>query len=204
MSMVSAVAVLMLAAGGNVAPAKPRQAPPRPEVTVDMTAPTASLATLRTIVAKAATEHGLSPRLLGAIITVESGWNPWAVHYETTYRYVLNVAYHAHDNHITLETERHLQHTAFGLTQLVGGTARAISYTGSLTRLLDPATNAHWGARYLRTLKTRYPNSIRDQISAFNCGSVRKDARGRYSNQAYVDRVTAVLTQRHPGGGLPH
>lgn len=159
--------------------------------------------TLKALVAAAAKEHQLSARLLAAIITVESGWNPWAIHLEPTYRYLLNVGNHAYANHVTIETERELQKMAWGLMQLVGGTARAIGYTGPLTRLLDPQVNVYWGARYLRQIRVHYPN-VRDQVAAYNAGSVRKDAAGRYLNSDYVSRVTAVLTQSRPGGGLPH
>lgn len=151
-------------------------------------------AQLKPLVLKEAKANGLSPQLVAAIITVESSWNPWAVNLEASYRYVLNVALHAHETRVSTETERELQHFSWGLMQIVGGTARAIGYHGPLTMLLDPATNIAWGTRYLGQLKGRYP-AMRDTIAAYNAGSVRRTAAGAYVNQGYVDKVTAVLAR---------
>lgn len=160
-------------------------------------------AALRAIVDEEAKAAGISARLIAAIITIESAWNPWAMHLETRFRYLMNVANHAQATHTTIETERELQKMAFGLMQLVGGTARAIGYKGPLTLLLDPEVNIHWGSRYLRQIRVHYPNNVRDQVAAYNAGSVRLDGAGRYVNQAYVDQVIAILTQNRHGGGLP-
>lgn len=145
------------------------------------------------IVTREARANQINPRLLEAIITVESGWNPKAMRFESNYRYVRNVHNFARLSHVTPETERHMQRMALGLTQIVGGTARAIGYQGPLVALLDPGTNIHWGARYLGGLRQRYPGSERDMISAYNAGSAWRMKNGRYSNQPYVDMVAAVL-----------
>lgn len=144
------------------------------------------------IVIKEAHANHINPRLLSAIIEVESGWNPAAMHLETNYRYLRNVANFAHKTHVTVETERYLQRMAFGLCQIVGGTARAIGYEGPLAKLLDPAVNIHWGAIYLGGLRERYPANERAQAAAYNAGSawVKK---GRYINQPYVDMVMGAM-----------
>lgn len=155
---------------------------------------------LRQVVAREARANGLSVELVEAIITVESGWNPWAIRLETKYRYVRNIANHAHENHITMETERALQRMAFGMFQIVGGTARATGYRGPLSALLDPETNIHWGTRYLGTLRQRFPNSTRAQIAAYNGGPGAVRSRGHgsavrlhFSNQGYVDKVMGAM-----------
>lgn len=148
------------------------------------------------LVTKEARKNGLDARVLAAIITVESNWHPSAMHVEAHYRYVLNLALHARESGVSIDTERHLQRVAWGLTQLVGGTARSIGFRGPLSGLLDPATNVHWGARYLGGLNRRYRN-VWDCVAAYNAGSVRRNLKtGRYSNQSYVDKIAVQLRHR--------
>lgn len=59
-----------------------------------------------------------------------------------------------------------------------------------LGALLDPATNLEWGCRYLATLFERHdPEAV---AAAYNAGSARQDAAGRWRNQEYVDQVKSA------------
>lgn len=168
---------------------------------------------LRIMVADEAQRYGLDERLMVAIITVESGWKPWASHFESNYKRVRNLANYAAASGVSIDTERQHQRTAFGLMQIVGGTARALRdprigrngevvympFVGPLTRLYDPKVNLHWGAIHLRQLVDRYPNSQTAQIAAWNAGGAYRTRdrtgarRGPYVNQRYVDMVVAHL-----------
>lgn len=129
---------------------------------------------------------------LDAIIHVESSWNPWAVRYERQYAYLLTPEEFAKSSRITLETEAVLQRCSWGLCQLMGGTARDLGYTGMLTCLLDPEVNILYGAHLFARIAGHYVHQD-DQIAAYNAGSVKRKADGRYLNQGYVDKVRAVL-----------
>jgi hypothetical protein len=152
-------------------------------------------AVLHAIVVKVAADHRVSSRVLSAIIAVESEWDPWAVHFEPKYRHLLDVRRNANESRVSVGTERQMQRTAFGLTQVVGGTARGLGFKGPLAQLLDPATNVQWGARYLRTLVVRYPSNVRAQVAAYNAGSAIRRGRS-YINQNYVDLVMSAYYQR--------
>lgn len=191
-----ATAILGLAiAAGRPALAGERAAPPlfACESFADAGAAALERPALAAIAGREAAQNHLSARLLRAIITVESAWNPWAMHYEPTYRHTRDVARFAALTAVSPDTERQLQRTALGMTQLVGGTARALGFRGPLASLLDPAVNIHWGALYLGQLKRRYP-AERDTIAAFNAGSPRKVG-GKYTNEGYVGLVTRAMAR---------
>jgi len=62
--------------------------------------------------------------------------------------------------------------------------------------LSQPAIGISYGVRYLAQQLQRYGGRVSDAVAAYNGGSARKDAQGRYVNtkgvpvvQAYVDKV---------------
>jgi soluble lytic murein transglycosylase-like protein len=62
--------------------------------------------------------------------------------------------------------------------------------------LLDPAVNILWAARYLAGRMARYCGHISPAISAYGSAwGVSTYADGQFSNQRYVDRVSAVAEQ---------
>lgn len=140
------------------------------------------------------TRWRVDPKLMSAIITVESAWNPWAVRYEPNYGYPVVPDGYARTNNISKETERQCQHFSWGLCQVMGGTARYLGYNGALTQLLDPFTNLMYGCKYLSSKLKEYPTT-RDLISAYNAGTPVMMPTGKYANQDYVDRVLAALGQ---------
>lgn len=92
------------------------------------------------IVRMEACRHGVNPKLVLAIIDVESA-GKWKA-----------------KNGI-----------AMGLMQIKVTTARALGYYGSKLALLNPVVNIHYGVKYLVKLASRYKYGW-DVVSAYNCG----------------------------------
>lgn len=148
-----------------------------------------------------ANTYGIEPVIIDAIITIESAWNPFAVRYEPAFKYTQECEKHAKANAITPSTEERLQMFSFGLMQIMGGTARAFSYTGNLLKLTDVAINIDLGCKIIEKLMKRY-DDLNDVVAAYNGGSVRKNAAGNYYNQQYVNNFNLIY-QGLPYLGLP-
>ena len=125
------------------------------------------------IIESAAKEQRVDPALIRAIITVESNWNPRAFNPEPT-----------------------IKDSAYGLMQILLGTAQSVSGNAKLTKeqLYDPTVNVMIGTKYLRQLMNRYPTSVKDVIASYNAGRVVLSISPlkRYVNQGYVDKVMSV------------
>lgn len=134
-------------------------------------------------------QYKLPKNLLAAIIMKESSWNEYVVRYEPSYAWVCDVKGFAKKIGSSEATEQTLQMTSWGLCQIMGSVAREYNFQGWLTDLLKPEVNIRYGARHLKAYLTRHPAGIKDAISAYNQGSPRKDPKGRYLNQSYVDSV---------------
>lgn len=119
------------------------------------------------IVYAAAARWRVEPALIKAVIATESGFNPRA--------------YNPND-----------PGGAWGLMQVIEGTARFLGHRGPMSDLFDPAVGVDLGTRYLSVQQGRYPN-VADTVAAYNAGSVRLRGDQRYVNQSYVDRVTGFL-----------
>lgn len=144
----------------------------------------------RSLIETAAERHGVPPDLVEAIVHVESGGDPWAMRYEPGYRWLVSTNHHGG----TQGTETEGQKISWGLGQIMGATAREMGYAGKwLSGLCDPATNLEYVATFLSHLLRRYNGDISDAIAAYNAGGARKDTRGQYRNQVYVNRVLNYL-----------
>lgn len=141
------------------------------------------------------TFYKLPKNLLTAIVMKESSWQPNAVRYEPNYAWVCDVKTFAKKNNSSEQTEQMLQMTSWGYCQVMGAVAREYGFQGWLTELVNPELNLKYGARHLKNYLTKHPGGINDAISAYNQGSPRKDPRGRYLNQAYVDSVLQFKAQ---------
>lgn len=112
--------------------------------------------------------HGIDPYLIKAIVAAESNFDPRA------YR-----------------DEPQIGDASRGLMQLLLGTARWMGYAGPPEGLFDPEVNVEFGTRFLKYLRNYFAGDAGKIISGYNTGpgNVRMDASGRFTNQAYVDRV---------------
>ena len=137
---------------------------------------------------------GCDAALVSALVTVESGWNPYAVRYEPTYQWLHEPAKHAKRHGITLQTETVLQRCSWGLMQVIGSTSRELGLVLPIPAMCEPLVGLEYGIRYLTALKRNYKNRD-DLIAAYNAGSARKRADGTYENQRYVDKVRKALKE---------
>ncbi len=139
-----------------------------------------------------ATEHGLEPELVYAIICVETNHNQWACRYEPKWRYFFEVDEWALKLGQSPETEHIQQATSWGLMQVMGTVARELGFMGYLSQLSVAEIGARMGCMKLQQLFKKYVE-VEDVIAAYNAGSARRSATGKYLNQEYVDKVMKVL-----------
>jgi soluble lytic murein transglycosylase-like protein len=145
------------------------------------------------IIRQVAIEKNIDPVLLAAIVIVESSGNPNAKHFERYYRLNQFLILEAKFNSIQFGHSFHMElkhtQTAWGLMQIVGGTARSIlKFKGPLPKLLDARLNLRLGCDFLNLLRAKYKTKT-DVISAYNQGQPFKYENGKYKNQAYVSKV---------------
>lgn len=134
----------------------------------------------------------IDKNLLLAFCYVESAGSRYAVRLEPAYyekKKSLMPKSYADKNKITLETEIVLQCMSWGPMQIMGYTARSIGFDDNITTLTDPYLGIFWAARFLQNLWIKQKMSIDDSISSYNQGAPRKDIKGNYLNQEYVDKI---------------
>ena len=142
----------------------------------------------------------LPPEMILAIIDTESDGNPYAATYHANYSWINMQTKRCYAADCHPNTESVLQRTAWGLMQIMGATARNIGFEGWLTELTIPVINIAIGMKYLAGLSERYLEShgIDGVIAAYNAGSPKKTADGKYRNQAYVDEVKSLMLKYAP------
>jgi soluble lytic murein transglycosylase-like protein len=124
--------------------------------------------TLEPIINEMGRKYGIEPTWIKAHIKAESDWDVNASRFEA-----------------------HKGDASWGLMQLLLSTAREVLNNPNLTttQLINPRVNIEAGTKYLSQLWGRFGN-MRDTIAAYNAGSPRLNAQGKYINQDYVDKVT--------------
>jgi len=123
---------------------------------------------LQNMANQTANQYGIPTGIFSSLIQTESSWNP---------------------------TAQAQGSTAFGLTQLVRGTANEVG----VTNINDPQQQLSGGASYLKKQYDKFGN-WRDALSAYNQGP------GAYSNdagRAYADRVLAGAKEGGAPGASP-
>ena len=116
----------------------------------------------------AATNAGVSPRLLAALVYVESKGMVSAKRIEPDGR------------------------TSYGLTQILCSTAQDMGFTGKCTDLFDSSVNLAWGAKYLKSRINLYGLDL--GILSYNTGSPQHDQTGKlYDPNQYIKKVKAAF-----------
>lgn len=145
----------------------------------------------RIINEKAAT-YGIPAWLIAAVIETESGGDPWAMRFEPEFlkRYVPQTTSQRFG--ASMETERVMRATSFGLMQIMGQVAREFGCTFPfLSELCLPENGIEFGCRKLKSLRDLHFEKLGwpGVVAAYNAGSPRTGADGKFVNQAYVDKV---------------
>lgn len=148
-----------------------------------------------------AQRHDLDPLLVGAIIRVESAGNPFSVRYEPHWIYFKDVPDFARRLMITEATESLMQMCSWGPMQVMGAVARELGFTDYLQKLCEPVLGITYGCKKLQAIKRRY-SSTEDIVAAYNAGTPKKNERGVYFNQNYVDKVLGIYNSLKLAGGI--
>lgn len=153
---------------------------------------------IRDVIAASARRHGLPPDVVYGVCMQESGLDPFAVRYEPHYRWLVR------DSRLSppacsAATEQALQRMSWGLMQVMGAVIREQGRAGWLTETIgdDPeevGLQVEYGCRHLAKAVRRW-GGIEPGLAAYNAGSPRRTAGGRYANQYYVDRVLNFARQ---------
>jgi len=147
---------------------------------------------LETLAEKYAKESNIDTDLVYSIISVESGWNVYAMRYEPTYKWLYYPRVFAEKLAITEFTEEHLQKFSYGIMQLMGAVCREYGFEKELVKMIEPENNLIIGCKFIKKLFDKYGNE-NDVISAYNQGSNKKTETGSYKNQLYCDKVHSFL-----------
>jgi len=142
--------------------------------------------TLVQAIAHAAAIHALPADIVYGVCMQESGLDPWAVRYEPRYRYLVRCP-DLKPAGCSVLTEETLQKMSIGIMQVMGAVLREQGYSGWLTQIFgDIEAQLEAGCRHLAAAIARW-GSVEAGLAAYNAGSPRTGADGRYVNQDYVD-----------------
>jgi soluble lytic murein transglycosylase-like protein len=153
---------------------------------------------IRDVIAASARRHGLPPDVVYGVCMQESGLDPFAVRYEPHYRWLVRDS-RLRPPACSAATEHALQRMSWGLMQVMGAVIREQGRAGWLTETIgdDPeevGLQVEYGCRHLAKAVRRW-GGIEPGLAAYNAGSPRRIAGGRYANQYYVDRVLNFARQ---------
>lgn len=134
-----------------------------------------------------AKRHNLDPAIVYGICRQESAFNSLAVRHEPAYKWVWKPK-EVKPQYCSLDTERMLQKTSFGLMQVMGAVFREYGFDGWLTEVIvKPELQLDYGCRHLSKKIAKYGQD--GGIAAYNSGSPRFTPDKKYVNQYYVDNV---------------
>lgn len=165
----------------------------------------------RPSITAAAAVHRIDPTLIAAIVTVESGANPWAWNPEPRYRYFWDVRRQQPFRVISLAEERSEtpppdfptlggdrdqewwgQQASWGLMQIMGAVGREVGFEGIyLPQLCEVERNLEYGCRHLFSLLDWARHDVRQAAAAYNAG---RGGWMRAAGQAYADKVQQAMT----------
>lgn len=149
------------------------------------------------LIVKVATDHGLPPTLVRAMVMVESGGDTFATRYEPGFfeKYVRNDGSVKAFAPCSLQTERVMRATSFGLMQVMGQVARERGYLGPfLSSLCDPATGLQFGCLHLAAFRRRFAGLGWDAVcAAYNGGAGAVRGQHEFRNPDYPAKVLKAL-----------
>ena len=149
------------------------------------------------LIVKVATDHGLPPALVRAMVMVESGGDTFATRYEPGFyeKYIRNDGSVKAFGACSLQTERVLRATSFGLMQVMGQVARERGYLGPfLTSLCDPDTGLQFGCLHLAAFRRRFAGLGWDAVcAAYNGGAGAVRGQHDFRNPEYPAKVLKAL-----------
>jgi hypothetical protein len=146
--------------------------------------------------------RSIDPLLVAALIAVESGGNPWAVRYESSWSlYYQPEIYARRYKHLGLNitTEKAQQRFSYGLLQIMGTVARERGCQEPfLSILTQPAVCLEFGLAHLAWLRDVRGWDGDDLLAAWRGGNPAREA-GQYKHQNYVDTVRAAMQRIQEG-----
>lgn len=144
-----------------------------------------SVADYRAIIAETAAAHQLDPRLVEAVVAVESSGNTDAFRFEPGF-YEL---YLRGKREYAGQIPRRIS-SSYGLMQVMATTARQHGFTGEPEELFVPRVGLEYGCRHLAMLLRWAKGDVPKALGAYNAGQGNwDDARGR----AYAVKVEKAL-----------
>ena len=129
---------------------------------------------------RAAAAQSIEPALVCAVVEQESGWNPWAMHYEPLFfaKYVAPL----YTNSKVSASEAYARGFSWGLMQVMGQVARESGFDSLfLSALCDPELGLAVGCKVLRKKLDTMPGDTMRGLLAWNGGA----------NSAYPAQVLA-------------
>lgn len=172
------------------------------------------MAPFRDLIREAANQYSLDPAKVAGLVSVESGFNPWAMNPEPNYRYLWDVRkkkpfreIHVDEIHSRVpppdffatagdpDHEWHGQAVSWGLTQVMGAVAREYGFDKPfLSELCDPKTNLNFGCKHLANQLKWAKGDYEQALAAYNGGKFGNAARP-FRNAAYAAKVLKASEQ---------
>jgi len=144
-------------------------------------------------IVKFSKKYGLNPTIVYGICKQESTLNPLAARHEPDYKWVWKPK-EVKPQFCSIDTERMLQKTSFGLMQVMGAVYREHGFTGWLTEVASNVElQLDYGCKHLSKKIAKYGRD--GGIVAYNSGIPRTGTDGKYVNQYYLDNVLKYAGQ---------
>ncbi len=143
--------------------------------------------TYRREIAEAAAAHGLDPRVVEAVVAVESSGRTHAYRFEPKF----------FDRYLAGKPEwkgtvPERVSASYGLMQIMYVVAKELGFSGEPELLFVPRVGLDWGCRYLATLMAWAEGDLVQTLAAYN-GGRGGNSKPPYRNQAYADKALLAL-----------
>jgi hypothetical protein len=122
-----------------------------------------------------AARFDLPPEVLAGLVCQESQGNTWAARPEPYYRWLfggkastLPLLKRLLPRWRTPKQDYYMQRVSWGLCQVMGAVAREAGLAGNLTRLCDPMTGLHYGAKHLALCRELAGGDLFEGLRRYN------------------------------------